>query len=109
MIIPSGAMPTGSDQFNPFFNVSATFTLNTPNVTTNTVLDTTDITNVQMGFGTGPDTTVTASGSGSSGGPGPLQGLSTPAPPSAFLFALGGLGFAAFAGWSRRRPHSQAA
>jgi hypothetical protein len=79
---------------NPFFDGSITFILTAPGVTTNTVLDTTNITNVSFTFGSD------SSGTGV---------MHNPAPPSIILLGIGGLCFGIYLLWSRRRPQTVAA
>jgi hypothetical protein len=82
----------GFDNFNPFFQGSATFVLNTPEVT-----DKTTISNVVFNFGTGSNEH-------------PVTGtqvspfiVGAPAPPSVFLLGLGSIGFAGLVIRSRLR------
>jgi len=104
MILPSSGT-TGSAKsladghFDPYLLGPASFFLavSGPLPAVGTDL-TADITNVSVGFGTGPDKTLQASPSAD---PTPV-----PAPSSAVLFGLGGLGFAIarFLGVGSRRP-----
>jgi hypothetical protein len=86
MIIgPNAAAGPLQNSFNPFFNSWATFIVTDPGITVNTALNASDITNVQFGFGTGPETVLNGS-----------QSPVVPAPPSIVLCAIGGIGFAGF-------------
>jgi hypothetical protein len=82
--------------FNPYFNGSATFLIADSSITSSTVLTANDITNVQFGFGTGPEAKLNGT-------------VATPAPPSIVLYGLGGIGVAGFVIWSRRRRPAAAA
>jgi hypothetical protein len=70
-------------QHDPNFYLSATFWVADPNVNANTVLTTSNITNVQFAFGTGPSFGGPATGSNS---PPPVV---VPAPSTAVLSVLG--------------------
>ena len=108
MIVAPGSTPNNSlvNNHQPSFDTSATFFLEDDAVNSKTVLDASDITNVTLYFGTGPDSHSSAPGSGSSGpgSVGPLDALAAPAPPSVVLFGLGGLGLVAFVVRARWRP-----
>ena len=109
MILPSTGT-TGSGKsladghFDPYLLGAANFFLTVPGVTATTDLSLTNVTGVQVGFGTGPDVTI-ASGPGTQGPPhgnGPPVGAA-PAPPSVVLFGIGGIALAGIMVRSRRR------
>jgi hypothetical protein len=109
MILPSTGT-TGSGKsladghFDPYLLGAANFFLTVPGVTATTDLSLTNVTGVQVGFGTGPDVTI-ASGPGTQGPPhgnGPPVGAA-PAPPSVVLFGIGGIALAGVMVRSRRR------
>ncbi len=61
MIVGPNPNPNASlHNFNPHFADSATFTLTEPGVTSSTVLTASEIFNVQIGFGTGPEAVLEA-------------------------------------------------
>jgi hypothetical protein len=61
MIVGPDPNPNASlHNFNPHFADSATFTLTDPGVTSSTVLTSSQIFNVQFGFGTGPEAVLEA-------------------------------------------------
>lgn len=107
MILPSngsagpGASLTNSN-FDPFIIGPASFFLTVPGVTTSTVLTGLNISNVQVGFGTGPDTTLTA---GPPGGVTP-HASATPAPSSVVLLGIGGAVLGFLLTRSRRAAHA---
>jgi hypothetical protein len=84
------------NNFDPYFNGSATFIIADKGVTANTVLNSSNITNVVFGFGTGPEAQLP-------GGP------VVPAPPSIVLLGIGGIGLAGFLTIRSRRPKPAAA
>ena len=83
----------GFDNFDPYFQGPVTFVLNTSGVTANTT-----ISNVVFNFGTGANE-HTATGTPIV----PPLIVGVPAPPSAFLLGLGGIGLAGLLVRSRRR------
>jgi len=83
----------GFDNFDPYFQGPVTFVLNTSGVTANTT-----ISNVVFNFGTGANE-HTATGTPIV----PPLIVGVPAPPSAFLLGLGGIGLACLLVRSRRR------
>jgi hypothetical protein len=93
-------------QHNPSFAGSATFTLSVPGVTSNSVLDSTNILNVVFGFGTSGNDHFAGQfvGGGPDGHPGPAG---APEPSSLVLLGLGAAGMAGW-GWRRRRQASAA-
>jgi hypothetical protein len=107
LIVAAGSTPNGSlvDIYRPSFDTSALFFVADSAVNVNTVLNASDITNVKILFGIGPDYTVATSVQGSSG-PGDLVGL--PAPPSVVLLGLGGACLAGYAVRSCRRQTAAA-
>jgi hypothetical protein len=109
LIVAPGSTPDSSlvNNHQPSFDTSATFFLEDGAVNSKTVLSASDITNVTIFFGTGPDSFSPAFGSGSSGpsgSVGPPDAVGAPAPPSVVLLGLGGIGLAARAVRARRRP-----
>jgi hypothetical protein len=82
-------------QHDPSFLQTATFFICDPNVNGNTVLTTSDFSNVLFAFGTGP----------SFGGPSTIGGGPPPSVPEPASIVLAGLGIACFGGFAlRRRP-----
>jgi hypothetical protein len=84
------------NNFDPYFNGSATFFIVDPGITANTTLNASTISNVVFGFGTGPEKQLSGT-------------QAVPAPSSIVLVGIGGIGLAGFLLIRSRRRQPAAA